>query len=149
LAVRPHADKMSVMAKRTLAVIALGLLLAGCAARNPVLYPNEQMQRVGSAAAERDIEECKSRAEQYVKDPGRGGDIARDTAIGAGTGAAVGAAVGAVGGNAGRGAAQGAAGGATGGLIHGIFSGSEPSPVYKNFVERCLRERGYEPIGWQ
>ena len=24
-----------------------------------------------------------------------------------------------------------------------------PSPVYKGFVDRCLRERGYEVTGWQ
>ena len=27
--------------------------------------------------------------------------------------------------------------------------GSEPNPTYKAFVDRCLREQGYEPIGWQ
>jgi hypothetical protein len=26
---------------------------------------------------------------------------------------------------------------------------AETSPVFKNFVQRCLRERGYEVIGWQ
>jgi hypothetical protein len=25
----------------------------------------------------------------------------------------------------------------------------ETSPVFRNFVQRCLRERGYEVIGWQ
>ena len=25
---------------------------------------------------------------------------------------------------------------------------SNPSPVYKRFVDRCLREKGYDPIGW-
>jgi hypothetical protein len=129
--------------------ITFALLLAGCGAKSPVLYPNEHLQRVGSATAEQDIADCMAKAEQYVQNPNRAGDVARDTAIGAGTGAAVGAAVGAIDGGAGRGAAQGAAGGATAGLIHGLFKTSEPNPVYVNFVERCLREKGYEPIGWQ
>lgn len=24
-----------------------------------------------------------------------------------------------------------------------------PTPIYKGFVNRCLRERGYEVVGWQ
>jgi hypothetical protein len=137
------------MRRRLLAFVGLIALVAGCSAKSPVLYPNDHLQRVGSATAEQDIATCKANAEQYVRNPNRSGQVARDTAIGAGTGAAVGAAVGAIDGNVGRGAAQGAAGGATGGLIAGLFRSSEPSPVYVNFVERCLREKGYEPIGWQ
>lgn len=137
------------MGKRLVVFACLVVLFAGCSAKSPVLYPNAHLQQVGSATAQQDIADCKAKAEQYVQNPNRSGDIARDTAIGAGTGAAVGAAVGAVGGNPGTGAAEGAAGGAAGGLIHGIFTTSEPSPVYVNFVERCLREKGYEPIGWQ
>jgi hypothetical protein len=45
--------------------------------------------------------------------------------------------------------AVGAATGATAGLLHGLWSGTEPDPVFVNFVERCLREDGYEPIGWR
>ena len=39
--------------------------------------------------------------------------------------------------------------GVTRGLIHGLTRKQSPSPVYKNFVDRCLRENGYDPIGWQ
>lgn len=38
---------------------------------------------------------------------------------------------------------------AAGGLVRGISKSSKPSHVYKNFVSRCLREKGYEPVGWQ
>ena len=73
-----------------------------------------------------------------------------DTAVGGAGGAAVGAVAGAVsGGGAGRGAAIGAATGATVGAVHGAVKSSGPSSVYKNFVDRCLREKGYEVIGWQ
>ena len=30
-----------------------------------------------------------------------------------------------------------------------MFQHQEPDPVYRNFVEKCLRDKGYEPIGWQ
>ena len=127
----------------------LAALVAGCAASRPVLYPNEKLQSVGSAAAQGDIQDCIARADQYVGQGSRTKEIGRDTAIGAGTGAAVGAVVGAIGGNPGTAAAQGAAAGATGGIIHGVFRSSEPTSVYKTFVERCLHEKGYEPIGWE
>lgn len=50
---------------------------------------------------------------------------------------------------AGFGAAVGAATGATAGLVHGAAKQTEPSPVYKQYVNRCLHERGYDVLGWQ
>ncbi|MHC4269551.1 MAG: hypothetical protein ACYSWS_00015 [Planctomycetota bacterium] len=52
-------------------------------------------------------------------------------------------------GRAGRGAAMGAAGGATGGFMWGLFNAKEVDPVQKNFVEECLRLKGYKVIGWK
>jgi hypothetical protein len=43
----------------------------------------------------------------------------------------------------------GAAAGATGGLLRGLFRRSPPSNAYKQFVQRCLKERGYDPVGWE
>ena len=137
-------------------VLSLAFLLASCAAQRPALYPNEQLKRVGRGVAERDIDQCLHEAEEYVASENRGGKAAEETAgsagVGAVTGAAGGAAGGAVVGHAGRSAAAGAAGGAaagaTWGLIRGLTRKQSPSPVYQNFVDRCLRERGYEPIGW-
>jgi len=130
--------------------------LAACAARRPVLYPNAQLQRVGAQAADRDIDDCLQRADAYVSSGGQSGTVARDvagsTAIGAGSGAAIGAVGGAITGSAGEGAAVGAATGGTAGLLGGLFGASHshgPDPVYAAFVDRCLRERGYDPIGWK
>lgn len=36
----------------------------------------------------------------------------------------------------------------TQGLLHGLTGRQEPSAVYKNFVFRCLREKGYSPVRW-
>jgi len=139
-----------------LAALILPLVLVACASQRPVLYPNERLQRVGHPAADRDINECMHHAEEYVSS-GDGGKALEQRAIGGGTGAAIGAAAGGVGGavigRAGTGAAVGAAGGGaagvTRGLLHGLTYKQSPSPVYKNFVDRCLREKGYDPIGWQ
>lgn len=47
------------------------------------------------------------------------------------------------------GPAIGAAGGAAGGFVGGTAKASQPSPVYMNFVNRCLGEKGYQVIGWE
>jgi hypothetical protein len=128
---------------------------SACSSR-PALYPNEQLRRVGSATADRDVDDCMRLAANSVSSNGRMGKTAEGIVTESGTSAAIGAAAGAAGGaivgRAGIGAAVGAAGagaaGVTRWLIHGVTSRPEPSPTYKNFVNRCLRERGYEPIGW-
>lgn len=145
------------MVMRRIFLSTIGLMMfAGCATQRPVLYPNEQLRRVGTAVADRDIDDCMRRAESYVSPDGGGAQTAQDVATESGTSAAIGAAAGAAGGAifgpAGTGAAAGAAGGAaagvTRGLIHGMVRKRSPSAVYKNFVDRCLREKGYDPIGW-
>jgi hypothetical protein len=121
--------------------------LAGCAQR-PVLYPNAHLEKVGNEVAQKDIDECIRKAEEGGAQSNKGAEVAKDTAGGAVIGGAVGAATGAVLGDFGRGAAAGAAGGAALGLTRGILN-SERDPVLRNFVERCLREKGYDPIGWR
>jgi len=123
------------------------LLFTGCA-HGPVLYPNAYLKKVGEEKARLDIQECDRLAGEYVQSEA-GLQAAKSTAGGAAAGAVVGGAVGAVTGQLGRGVKIGAAGGAASGLIHGLIRASEPSPVHKNFVDRCLREKGYEPIGWK
>jgi outer membrane lipoprotein SlyB len=130
---------------------------AGCSARQPVLYPNERLKRMGREVAERDVNACMREGGEYVSSGGRAEEIAGSGTSGAATGAAVGAAAGAAGGavlgHAGRGAAVGAAGGAAGGLARGTIRGlsrsRDPDPVLKNYVNRCLREKGYDVIGWK
>src|SRR5512143_1644669 len=105
-------------------VMSLALVVAGCAARRPVLYPNEQFNKVGDAAAQRDIDDCLQRASQYVKSGGQSAQTAKQVgeraALGGGVGAASGAVGGAIAGNPGEGAAIGAASGATAGILSGL-----------------------------
>jgi hypothetical protein len=143
----------------TVAVASLSglLILSGCTPMRPTLYPNDHLQQVGSAQAQQDIADCEAQAEEWVKSGGQGAQLAKEGAKNVAVGTAVGAASGAVGGaiwgNPGSGAAAGAAGGATAGLLGTLFgwmfTKSEPEPVYRNFVEKCLRDKGYDPIGWQ
>lgn len=125
------------------------IFIGSCATRSvPVLYPNAYLKSVSKDQVEKDVEECERLADEYVaKNPG--GDVAGSTVAGGAAGAVVEGAGGAVTGNVGLGAGVGSATGAAVGLIRGISKSSKPSPVYKNFVNRCLKEKGYEPIGWQ
>ena len=76
------------------------------------------------------------------------GQAARSGAVGAIVGGGTGAVVGLITGDPGRSAAVGAAGGGTGGFLSSLFRRSQPSTAYRRYVDRCLRERGYDPVGW-
>ena len=112
-------------------VIAVPTLSACSRAQKPVLYPNAKVKELPREQVEQDIEDCRRLAGEYVEST-VGKDIGKGAAGGGGTGAAAGAAA-----------------GATAGAVRGAVKNTEPSPVYRQFVNRCLRERGYDVIGWQ
>jgi hypothetical protein len=115
------------------------------------LYPNDHLRAVGQAQADADLAECRRMAETAGASggTGRGQGAARDSAVGGAIGGATGAAGGAILGRPGTGAAVGAATGATAGFMRSLFRGSQPSQAYRGFVDRCLSERGYDPVGWE
>jgi hypothetical protein len=128
------------------------LTLFGCAgSKRPVLYPNPQLTRVGQAQADADINACMRAAEASGANSGKGEELATSTAKAGAVGGATGAVVGAISSSSsvGRGAAIGGAGAATATLVGGAFDASEPTQIYMRFVDQCLREKGYQPIGWR
>ncbi len=136
---------------RSCGLLIIMLLVAGCAAPKPILYPNGHLQQVGKEVADRDIDECREMAKDAgaTASQGKSGQVAGSTAAGGAIGSAAGAVGGAVVGHPGRGAMVGAASGATAGLLRGLFRRSPPSNAHKQFVQRCLKERGYDPVGWE
>lgn len=132
-----------------IALSALVLLAAGCASKRPVLYPNPKLESAGKEASQRDIDACMTLAKESGADSNRAGEMAKDTAAGGAVGGATGAVTGAITGAPGTGAAAGAAGGATLGFFRGLFRSRDHDPVFMNFVDQCLRDRGYQPIGWK
>ena len=135
------------------------LVISACAAQKPVLSSNAHLLRVGSTVAEQDIDECiayaqaGSEAGQTNKENPKENPIA-SAATTSVVGAAAGGAGGAIFGNAGRGAAAGAVGGAVGSLTYALLQGrlfqrKPPEPVTRQIADHCLREKGYEPIGWR
>jgi outer membrane lipoprotein SlyB len=132
------------------------VLLAGsaCSAQKPVLSSNTHLMNVGSTAAQRDIDECIARSEQAseARQAYRENPVA-SAATSSVVGAAAGGAGGAVFGHAAQGAAAGAVGGAVGSLtsalLRGLFQSRPPEPFTRQFVDACLREKGYDPAGWK
>ena len=137
--------------KQNLLLSAVILFLAGCSAHKPILYPNEHYQQVGVEAADSDIKDCMILAEQAGASPSEGKttQAATGTVAGGAIGSAAGAVGGAILGHPGPGAMVGAASGATAGFLRGLFRRSPPSGAFTNYVDRCLRDRGYDPTGWQ
>lgn len=135
------------------ALLLFGAALGCASAAQPVLAPNEQLRRVGRAAAQRDIDACLAEAREYgVKKSGNGEQsVARDAVEDAAATAAGGAAAGAISGDVSPGRAGAAAGAFAGTrtLLRGLFRANRPSDAYRGFVDSCLAQRGYQPIGWQ
>jgi len=141
------------------AVLISAALLTGCASSGPsspsarpVFYPNATLNRVGEAQAQRETDQCIGNAQRAGLSPDE-----KSNAVGRGAakGAAVGGVASAVGalirGRGVEGALEsGAAGAAVGGSA-GAMAGSfndKPSSLYRNYVQRCLRDKGFDVIGW-
>ncbi len=143
---------MDISRMSQLVVVLFGILiLSACGPKRPVFYPNDHLTTVGKTQAKADADECMAAAKEYgveKKDPTN--SVGGKAVTGAAIGAAISAIVAAIwSGDVGRAAGAGAAGGATAGAVSGAFDADEPDPVFKNYVNRCLREKGYEVIGWQ
>ena len=115
------------------------------------MYPNAKATAAGQAQMRRDVEDCMALARQYGVRETRQENIARDTATGALLGGVAAGTWGLVRGDAAERAAAGAAAGAATAATRGVIRSSEnrPNPTFQGFVQRCLRERGYEVIGWE
>lgn len=131
----------------TLSVLfAVTIITTGCASQKPVLYAQGNTSPQGGDQA---IAACMDQAKAAGLDYSKG-NVGRRAVENGAVGAAGGAVGGAIYGNAGRGAAAGAAGAVTAGLVRGMFHPSSgPAPAYRAYVNRCLRDRGYDPVGWQ
>ena len=135
--------------KKFFILMVFTVTMLSCAQQRPVLYPNAHLKHVGKETAESDIEYCLQLAIDYGAKEDSGAKVAKDTAKGAAIGGAAGTAVGAVTGNLGRGAVAGAAGGGAASMTRSMIKSGEPNPVFKKFVDQCLRDKGYQPVGWR
>ena len=140
-------------------VALLGVVLAACAttgsgspSAKPVFYPNARLERVGQAKAQEESAACMASASNAGLTPE---EKTNAVARGATKGAAVGGVVGAVGAIVrGKGVEQvvergagGAVAGGSAGAVSGAFH-EKPSSTYRHFVQRCLKDKGFDVIGW-
>jgi hypothetical protein len=124
--------------------------------KTPDLFPNQKLNQTPRGEVQADVNRCLSLADEYIKQPNRYSEIAKQGliggALGAGTGAVAGAITGAVAGaitgEAGRSTGAGAAVGGILGVLKGMSEMSDRSPSYERFVEHCLQKQGYEVLGW-
>ena len=129
------------------AVIALALLLAACAPK-PVLYPNEKYKATAPDQVQSDIDGFRKQAKQFVKSH-KAQIVAAHAGAGAAMGALMGMIFGAFTGNYARAVAEGAALGGASGAVSGGARAMTPDAVEKRFVDICLANLGYQPIGWR
>ena len=133
--------------------------LAGCAATGPnsssarpVLYPNAALNRVGAAQGQAEANHCMSRASESGLTPNQQnnevGRRAGEGAATAGVASAVGALITGRSSNVLRAGATGAAIGGSAGAVSGAFHNDRPNATYRQFVQRCLSEKGFDVIGW-
>ncbi len=143
---------------RLLLALLASLLVTGCAttqtpAARPQLYPNAAYNKMGADAASAHVDACLAKAQAAGLSP-----IAQDHAAaqGAARGGVMGGVAGVVGGlvsgrglegSLRQGVATAAVGGATG-AAGGAMRPDHANPLYRNFVQRCISEKGLESIGW-
>ncbi len=134
--------------------IAAVVLLSGCATpvAKPAFYPNAHYQRVGPAQAQADAQFCDELAQQSDVKAVNKVDAGRAAAAGAaglGTARVVSSVL-----NGGKPhfkhiAAGAAANGAGGAAATAAGQSVGGSGLYRQFVQQCLTERGYQVIGWR
>jgi uncharacterized protein YcfJ len=139
------------MRKVVLSIVILSF--AGCSAmttpKTPDLYPNAKLAQTSRGQVQADVNTCIALADEYVKQPNKYGEVAKQGVIGGAVGAGTGALAGTiVGSNVGRSTGAGAAVGGVIGVLKGMSEMNERSPSYERFVEHCLQKKGYEIVGW-
>ncbi len=150
---RPRGAGVQSSSAYLLIVLLAASSVIACAGPEPVFKSNLQLQLYGKDAAGHEGAVCGLKAERagLHHDTNRSGNAGAGIALGVIGGAAVGASTGLIGGPTGIaiGAAAGGAVGGVLGLLAGTYKPMEPQQDYAVFVERCLKEKGYETTGWQ
>ncbi len=130
----------------------LVIFLFSCVSYKPIFYKNKKFIDVGSIVANQDFENCKTEAEDYLKEYKlkKASNQARRKAV-------VGGMLGGLWGLLSENTAKSIIGGASlgflfGGLYGGISSLGEdkisPDEIKKKYIFQCLKQKDYEIIGW-
>jgi hypothetical protein len=144
---------MRILISTTLVVLVAACATTQQASSRPLLYPNATFNKMGQAAADAEVTACIGKAQAAGLSPTAETNAA---AHGAATGGVMAGVAGVVGGlisgrslesSIAQGAAGAVVGGATG-AAGGAMRPNQANPLYRNFVQRCISEKGLESIGW-
>jgi hypothetical protein len=131
---------------------ASGLVLAGCATPQPVVYQKPQTSAAQQERITKDIQQCRRLAAATVGTNGRSAATAGQSAAKTGAVAFAATAVGSLvsaSKDAWQRARAGAAAGATGALVKTVLEWNEPDEVHEEYFERCMGDRGHAVLGWR
>lgn len=132
------------MTKKFPSILIILFLFSSCSSK-PVLYPNGKYETVGEEVAQKDVDACMAKADKFLKSE-KGQRIVKSAGSGAFVGAAMGAVTGLLFGDVKRAVTSGAAVGGAAGAAGGAIS---PDQLKQSFTNKCLRDKGYEIVGWQ
>lgn len=137
---------------RTLAALLAAVFLAGCASTaTPVAY-EASGSPAKAARFETDLQGCRTRAEQAVGINGVKGASLAQASTRRGASEFVQEAVDSlvVGSRNAWAKARGAAAGEVAGTVATVLlNWNEPDRVHREYVDRCLKERGHTVLGWR
>lgn len=147
---------MSTIAQRTTnaALLCAALLLVGCAAPQPVVYRTPQTPPAQQERIARDADQCRQQARQVVglnareAQPGHAPRKAGEAGVIAFAAAAAGGLV-ATSRDVWSRARRAAAAGATGMAVKTLLDWNAPDEVHEEYVERCMKDRGHQVLGWR
>lgn len=138
--------------RQSLAALLAAAALAGCASTaTPVAY-EASTSPARAARFEADLNSCRTRAEQAVGVNGVQGASLAQASTRRGATEFVKEAVDSlvVGSRNAWARARGAAAGEAAGTVAGVLlNWNEPDRVHREYVDRCLRERGHTVLGWR
>jgi len=129
-------------------LVLAALVCSGCATPRVVLYPDQHLKSQPKEVVQKDIDDCQALAKEYVK-AHKGQIVARHIGAGAFFGAFLGVIAGAFTGDYARAVTEGVAMGAATGLAQGALDANGPDAVQRRYVEYCLMEKDYKPMGWK
>ena len=130
-------------------LIVAALFLTSCAKMRPVVYPQDANAGATKAEIDRAIRECEEIARTGGSDFSASGDAAADVATNTGTSAAHRAANSAIyGGNVGASVASGSAHSAISSIGSSLRRSRQPDAAHRSIMSRCLRDKGYDVVGW-
>ncbi|WP_027178749.1 hypothetical protein [Maridesulfovibrio bastinii] len=127
---------------------AILIFSAGCAQKKPVLYHNAHYNNTSPEQRDKDINYCIEQGKTNIGESSRGKTSLKSGIKGSVIGGAVGLGIGIITGSPGTSTAAGALGGGAGGAASGAFDDSGDA-LFRRYVNRCLQDKGYEPIGWK